>query len=85
MRAFGSPKIPRTAGSAQKPGNEYVSQTRRRRFDARAIPHSCQISNPAEIKNTPEITCFLDPQAPKITHSIPRRPSIHLWVRAVAL
>ena len=38
-RAFGSPKIPRTVGSGRKPGNEYVSQSRRLRFDARAIHH----------------------------------------------
>src|SRR5438045_866861 len=30
-RAFGSPKIPRTVGSGRKPGNEYVSHSRRRR------------------------------------------------------
>jgi hypothetical protein len=36
-RAFGSPKIPRTVGSGRKPGNEYVSQSRRGRFDACAI------------------------------------------------
>jgi integrase len=38
-RAFGSPKIPRTVGSGRKPGNEYVSHSRRRRLDARAIHH----------------------------------------------
>ena len=38
-RAFGSPKIPRTVCSGRKPGNEYVSQSRRLRFDARAIQH----------------------------------------------
>src|SRR4029077_17401493 len=38
-RALGSPKIPRTVGSGRKPGNEYVSQSRRLRFDGRAIYH----------------------------------------------
>jgi hypothetical protein len=38
-RDFGSPKIPCTVGSGRKPGNEYVSQSRRRRLDARAIHH----------------------------------------------
>jgi hypothetical protein len=37
MRTFGSPKTPRTTGSARKPSNEYVSQSRRRRFDILAI------------------------------------------------
>src|SRR6478672_11294991 len=36
-RTFGSPKTPRTTGSARKPSNEYVSQSRRRRFDILAI------------------------------------------------
>jgi hypothetical protein len=38
-RAFGSPKIPRTVCSGRKPGNTYVSQSRRLRFAARAIHH----------------------------------------------
>ena len=38
-RAFGSPKIPPTVGSGRNPGNEYVSHSRRRRLDARAIHH----------------------------------------------
>jgi len=38
-RAFGSPKIPRTVGSGRKPENEYVSHSRRLRFDLRAIDH----------------------------------------------
>jgi hypothetical protein len=49
-RAFGSPKIPRTIGSARKPVNEYVSQSRRRRFDARAIQNSCQIPAPSKCR-----------------------------------
>ena len=49
-RAFGSPKIPRTIGSARKPANEYVSQSRRRRFDARAIQNSCQIPAPSKCR-----------------------------------
>jgi hypothetical protein len=36
-RAFGSPKIPRTVGCGRKPGNQYVSQSRRLRFDGLAI------------------------------------------------
>jgi hypothetical protein len=44
MRAFGSPKIPRTIGCAQKPANEYVSQMRRRRFDALAMQNPWQKS-----------------------------------------
>jgi hypothetical protein len=38
-RAFGSPKMPRTVGSGRKPGNEYVSPSRRLRFNGRAIHH----------------------------------------------
>jgi hypothetical protein len=49
-RAFGSPKIPRTVGSGRKPGTEYVSQSRRRRSDARAIRNSCQISQPEKCR-----------------------------------
>jgi hypothetical protein len=37
MRAFGSPKTPRTVGRGRKPGNVYVSQSRRCRFDELAI------------------------------------------------
>jgi len=44
MRAFGSPKIPRTIGCARKPANEYVSQMRRRRFDALAMQNPWQKS-----------------------------------------
>src|SRR3974390_3066649 len=44
MRAFGSPKIPRTVRCARKPANEYVSHSRRWRLDARAIRKPCQIS-----------------------------------------
>jgi hypothetical protein len=74
MRTFGSPKTPRTTGSARKPSNEYVSQIRRRRFDVFAIHHLCQVSNPEEMQNMPEIPCFMSLQAVKSTHSIPRRP-----------
>jgi len=60
-RAFGSPKIPRTVGSGRKPGNEYVSQSRRGRFDARAIIHrSCQISNPAKMQMPLAIPSFVE-------------------------
>jgi len=38
-RAFGSPKMPHTVGPGRKPGNEYVSQSRRLRFNGRAIHH----------------------------------------------
>src|SRR5712671_50578 len=37
MRTFGSPKTPRTTGSARNPSNEYVSQIRLKRFDLLAI------------------------------------------------
>jgi hypothetical protein len=50
MRAFGSPKIPRTVGCGRKPANEYVSQSRRWRLDARAIRKSCQISQPSKCR-----------------------------------
>jgi hypothetical protein len=50
MRAFGSPKIPRTIGCARKPANEYVSQMRRRRFDALAIRNPWQKSHPQKSK-----------------------------------
>ena len=73
-RACGSPKMPRTVGCARKPGNEYVSHSRRFRFDGRAIHHSCQIPRPAGIQN-PYVMCgFVSPSASKIAHSIPRRP-----------
>ena len=39
--AFGSPKTPRTVGLGWKPGNAYVSQSRRFRFDVLAIQTSC--------------------------------------------
>ena len=37
MRAFGSPKTPRTVGWGRKPGNVYMSHRRRCRFDELAI------------------------------------------------
>jgi hypothetical protein len=66
MRTFGSPKTPRTTGSARKPSNEYVSQIRRRRFDLPAIHHLWQISSPAEMRNSPEIPCLRAPSNPQI-------------------
>src|SRR6516225_8979251 len=74
MRTFGSPKTPRTVGSARNPSNEYVSQSRRRRFDSLAIRHLCQILNSAKMQNSPEIPRSVTLQALKSTHSIPRRP-----------
>src|ERR1700676_4016765 len=74
MRTFGSPKTPRTTGSARNPSNEYVSQSRRRRFDILAIQHLCQILNPTKMQNIPEIPRSMTLQALKFTHSIPRRP-----------
>src|SRR6266702_4811743 len=59
-RAFGSPKIPRTVGSGRKPQNEYVSQSRRLRFDARAIHRSSQISNPAKMQMPLAIPSFVE-------------------------
>jgi hypothetical protein len=58
-RAFGSPNIPRTIGSARKPGNEYVSQSRRRRFDARAINQSCLNSKSRKMLNSLAVPRFL--------------------------
>src|SRR5215475_771225 len=75
MRTFGSPKTPRTTGSARNPSNEYVSQSRRRRFDSLTIHNLCQILNPAKMQNIPEIPRPVPLQALKSTHSIPRRAS----------
>ncbi|HYS89343.1 MAG TPA: hypothetical protein VEN78_30700, partial [Bradyrhizobium sp.] len=74
MRTVGSPKTPRTTGSTRNPSNEYVSQSRRRRFDILAIRHLCQISNLAKIQNIPALPRFMALQALEFTHSIPRRP-----------
>src|SRR5215207_5198429 len=74
-RAFGSPNMPRTVGYGRKPGNKYVSQSRRLRFDARAIHYSCRIPAPAKMQNPLAIPNFLGFSTTKITHSIPRRPS----------
>jgi hypothetical protein len=78
MRIFGSPKTPRTLGSARNPSNEYVSQSRRRRFDRLVIRYLCQILNPAKMQNIPEIPCSVTLQALKSAHSIPRRPRIEM-------
>jgi hypothetical protein len=51
MRAFGSPKIPRTVGCARKPANEYVSHSRRRRFDALAMQNPWQKSQPEKFQS----------------------------------
>jgi hypothetical protein len=47
MRAFGSPKIPRTVLSGRNPGNAYVSHNRR--FRAR----QADIRKPRQVSNTP--------------------------------
>ena len=60
-RAFRSPKPPRTVCSGRKPGNE----CRRLRFAARAIQHSCRISDPAVTQNTYTIHRFVSPPAAK--------------------
>src|SRR5262245_65602682 len=80
MRTFGSPKTPRTTGSGRNPSNEYVSQSRRRRFDRLTIHNLCQILNPAKMQNIPEIPRPVPLQALKSTHSIPRRPKL-LYIR----
>jgi hypothetical protein len=51
--------MPRTVGCTRKPGNEYVSQSRRRRLDARAIPHLAQIPNRKEMHHPLEIPRFV--------------------------
>ena len=73
MRAFGSPKIPRTVGCGRKPANEYVSQSRQWRLDARAIRKSCQISQPSKCRIPLQSPLFSRFQS-QIAHSIPRRP-----------
>src|SRR5262245_40035669 len=73
-RAFGSPKMPRTLGCGRKPGKQYASHSRRRRFDGRAIQLECQIPSPAVMQNTYTMHRFVALLAPKFTHSIPRRP-----------
>jgi hypothetical protein len=83
MRTFGSPKTPRTTGSARNPSNEYVSQIRRRRFDLLAIHHLCQILNLAKMQNMPQIPCSITLQAIKSTHSHPRRPGIIITALSV--
>jgi hypothetical protein len=73
-RAFGSPKIPRTAGPARKPGNEYVSQSRRRRFDARAIHQSCSNSKSRKMQNSlaiPSFVAFSTQKSPTRFHEDP--------------
>jgi hypothetical protein len=52
--------MPRTVGSGRKPGNEYVSQSRRRRFDARAIHQSCSNSKSRKMQNPLAISRFLE-------------------------
>src|ERR1700704_7120887 len=59
MRTLGSPKTPRTTGSARNPSNEYVSQSRRRRFDILAIRHLCQILNPTKMQNIAALQSLL--------------------------
>jgi len=78
IRTFGSPNTPRTAGSARNPSNEYVSQSRRRRFDILAIQYLCQILNSKQMQNILALHRFMALQALEFTHSIPRRPIIFL-------
>ena len=46
MRAFGSPKMPRTVPSGRKPGNAYASHSRRFRLPAAAIENPVQFRAP---------------------------------------
>ena len=46
MRAFGSPKMPRTVPSGRKPGNAYASHSRRFRLPAAAIAKSVRFRAP---------------------------------------
>jgi len=48
MRAFGSPKMPRTVPSGRKPGNAYASHSRRFRFSVAAIRNPAKFRAPSE-------------------------------------
>ena len=80
-RAFGSPKIPRTVGCARKPANEYVSHSRRRRLDARAIRNSCQISHPSKCLINSAIPAFLALSPQKSPTPFHEDPDLLMWNR----
>ena len=52
MRAFGSPKMPRTVLSGRKPGNAYASHSRRLRLPAAAIAKSVRFRAPLHLLET---------------------------------
>ena len=71
IRAFGSPKMPRTCSSGRKPANRYASR-RRLRFVEVGIGKSCQISATYQRRFRPAIT---DPRRyydPISAHTITR-------------
>ena len=72
IRALGSPKMPRTVGSGRKPGNPYVSSSRR----SFRIRVSCRNSHLEEKDKTLEIKGFRGPHRRFSTHSVGRRASI---------
>ena len=69
-RAFGSPKMPRTVGCARKPGNAYVSHSRRFRFVEVAMQTCSQFPAAPGIPDTHYPRAFQPDSPLKITHSI---------------
>jgi hypothetical protein len=71
MRAFGSPKTPRTRSSGRKPANRYASRRRLRFFEV-AIGKSCQISSTYQRRSRPIITDSQCPHDRIFAHTITR-------------
>src|SRR5262249_27857758 len=69
MRAFGSPKMPRTVAAGRKPGNRYVSG---RRMIFR-IQKSCQVSTPLKRRKTTEKWLRGPHSSRVLTHTLGRR------------
>ena len=76
MRAFGSPKIPRTVGCTRNPLNAYVSHNRRTRFFDVAIATPCQNSRYPKMLQGRSSSGFHTDSRPKFTHSNTRRSII---------
>jgi hypothetical protein len=78
MRAFGSPKTPRTVPSGRNPGNPYVSHNRRFRALEADIRKPRQVSNtPAQAEN-PAMMRLSQSLKPDFIHTFPGRPGFRI-------
>jgi hypothetical protein len=75
MRAFGSPKMPRTVPSGRKPGNAYASHSRRFRLRAAPIAENRPIPSTPPLARNPVTMRLSDALSSTIhPHYLPEDP-----------